>query len=265
MHPIRQTTRPYTPPQKSKSSPASVIGSDEDEADDIMSDEEMRYRQNMFDPTRRSGSISSNQAHPLRATLSGSSSKLGSYSQTSLPIASPPVRSRGDTLRSTDTTSPSSRTSLDKAFGFIRTGRDSPVDPASRAASIRAARQAYQEKEAAKDLKAEKEAIAKAERDSKKRYRQEERQRRKSDAADKRSRSISNENAPAAVAGKEYSNYAPAHTRSLPARVATVEAEKDTHSAPQVTARRAAKSRWASLLVWFRTRLLRLGKKLNMS
>src|ERR1700728_235167 len=56
MHPMRQTPRPYTPPI-SKSSPASIIGSDAEEADDILSDEELRYRQHMFDPARRSGSV----------------------------------------------------------------------------------------------------------------------------------------------------------------------------------------------------------------
>ncbi|KAF2813065.1 uncharacterized protein BDZ99DRAFT_486433 [Mytilinidion resinicola] len=264
--PLRQPSRPYTPPQsKSKSSPASMIGSEGDEADDIMSDEEMRYRQNMFDPTRRSGSISSTQAQALRVTTSGSSTRLGSYSQTSLSLASPPTRPRGDTLKSIDTASPSSRPSLDKAFGFIRGGRDSPVDPASRAASIRAARQAYQEKEAAKDAKAEKEAMKQADRESKKKYKQEERQRRKSDAAEKRTLSVSQEKVAASVAGKEYSNYAPAHTRSLPARVATIDPEKEIHAAPPITGRRLAKGRWANFVTWFRTRMLRLGKRLHMA
>ncbi|OCK77352.1 hypothetical protein K432DRAFT_284506, partial [Lepidopterella palustris CBS 459.81] len=261
MHPLRQTPRPYTPPI-SKSSPASVLGSDAEEADDVLSDEELRYRQHLFDPARRSGSISSTLgvAPALHIHTSGSSTRLGSYSQTSLPIPSAATRSRGDTLRSIDTTtSPSSRTSFDKALGFIRGGRDSPVDPASRAASIRAARQAYQEKEAAKERKAEEDAMKKADRDSRKKSKQEERQRRKSDAAEKRTRSISNEKVATPVAGKEYSNYTPAHSRSLPARVATVEHDKEVRAAPKVTTRRAAKGRWLAFVTWFRTRLLRLS------
>lgn len=266
MHPMRQTPRPYTPPI-SKSSPASIIGSDAEEADDILSDEELRYRQHMFDPARRSGSVSSTPgaSAPLRIHTSGSSTRLGSYSQTSLPITSPPTHTR-DTLKSIDTTtSPSSRTSFDKAFGFIRGGRDSPVDPASRAASIRAARQAYQEKEAAKERKAEKEAMKQADRDNRKKSKQEERHRRKSDVKEKRSRSVSNEKMMTPVAGREYSNYTPAHSRSLPARVATVDLNKEMRTAPQVTTRRAAKSRWLAFVTWFRTRLLRFGKRLRVS
>ncbi|OCL08164.1 hypothetical protein AOQ84DRAFT_364364 [Glonium stellatum] len=266
MHPMRQTPRPYTPPI-SKSSPASIIGSDAEEADDILSDEELRYRQHMFDPARRSGSISSTPgaSAPLRIHTSGSSTRLGSYSQTSLPITSPPTHAR-DTLKSVDTTtSPSSRTSFDKAFGFIRGGRDSPVDPASRAASIRAARQAYQEKEAAKERKAEKEAMKQADRDIRKKTKQDERLRRKSDAQEKRSRSVSNEKMTTPIPGREYSNYTPAHSRSLPARVATVDPNKEMRTTPQVTTRRAAKSRWLAFVTWFRTRLLRFGKKLRVS
>ncbi|ORX93204.1 hypothetical protein BCR34DRAFT_500098 [Clohesyomyces aquaticus] len=277
---IRQTPRPYTPPI-SKSTPSSVLGS-EHEVDDILTDEEFRLRQNMFDPARRSGSISSapGVAPPLRIHTTGSSTRLGgSYSQSTVSLTSPvaPSRSRGDTLRSIETTSPSSRTSFDKAFGFIRGGRDSPagVDPTSRAASIRAARQAFNEKEGKKEQKYEKEATKQQEKEIRKQYKKEERQRRKSDVEDtkshKRGRSISDTNTNEkstprpSLSGRQYSDHREAHTRSLPKHVVSVEPEKSSRAVPKVTKSRAAKGRWLRFVTWFKTRLLKLSRKLHMS
>ncbi|KAF2180331.1 hypothetical protein K469DRAFT_692854 [Zopfia rhizophila CBS 207.26] len=268
---IRQTPLPYTPPI-SKSTPSSIVGS-ENEADDIMTEEEFRLRQNMFDPARRSGSVSSQPgtSPALRLHTTGSSTRLGSYSQTSLSLTSPPMqsRSRGDTLKSTDTTSPSSRTSFDKAFGFIRGGRDSPVvDPASRAASIRAARQAFNEKEGAKERKYEKEASKQAEKEHLKQYKKEERQRRKSDAQERKehkfSGSVSNEKMNP-LGGRQYSDHRKAHSLSLPAHVVSVDQEKGNGAAPHVTKSRAVKGRWLRFVTWFKTRLLRIGRKLHVS
>lgn len=279
--PIRQTPRPYTPPI-SKSTPSSLLGS-ENGADDIMTDEEYRLRQNAFDPARRSGSVSSVPGQPpaLRIHTTGSSSRLaGSYSQSTVSLTSPvgPSRSRGDTLKSIDTaTSPSSRTSFDKAFGFIRTGRDSPADAASRAASIRAARQAFNEKEEAKERKHDKEAQKLAERDYRKQYKKEERQRRKSDTQETkdhpRARSISGSNEKTAtstprpsIGGRQYSDHRQAHSRSLPlpAHTETVENEKRSRAHPQVTKTRAAKSRWLRFVTWFKTRILRMSTRMHV-
>jgi hypothetical protein len=271
--PIRQTPRPYTPPI-SRSTPPSILGS-ENEADDIMSDEEFRLRQNAYDPARRSGSLSSapGVAPALRIHTTGSSTRLGgSYSHSSVSLTSPVAqsRSRGDTLRSIDTTSPSSRTSFDKTFNFIRGGggRESPADAASRAASIRAARQAFAEKEEAKERKYTKEAIKQEERIQKKQYKHEEHQRRKSEVSERkdhqRSRSVSDSNEKTlstprpSLGGRQYSDHRQAHTRSLPAHVRAVDTEKSTVK-PKVTKSRAAKGRWLRVVTWFKTRLLRLS------
>jgi len=270
---IRQT-RPYTPPVSN--TPPSVT---DNGADDIMSDDEFRMKQNAFDPARRSGSISSTPGitSTLRIHTTGSSTRLaGSYSPSSVSLTSPiaQARSRGDTLKSIDTTtSPSARTSIDKAFGFIRPGRDSPVDAASRAASIRAARQAFNEKEQAKELKHDKEAMRQAERESRKQMRKE-KQRRDSDARsrpERHGRSTSddayNSSTPRpSIGGRQYSDHQHAHSRSLPAHVTYVDQEKQgMGSQPQVTKTRAAKGRWLRFVTWFRTRLLRISKGLNMS
>lgn len=269
---IRQTPRPYTPPI-SKSTPSSVLGS-ENEADDIMTDEEFRLRQNAFDPARRSGSISSTPggaAPVLRIHTTGSSTRLaGSYSQSSVSLTSPIAqsRSRGDTLRSMEAaTSPSSRTSFDKAFGFMRGGRDSPVDAASRAASIRAARQAFQEKEEAKERKHDREVHKQAERDLRKQSKKDERERRKSESHEKkRARSISDSKTPRpSIGGRQYSDHRQAHSSTLPNHVVSVDAEKRGGTMPKVTKSRQAKGRWLRFVTWFKTRLLRISRRLHMA
>jgi hypothetical protein len=274
MPPIRQTPQSYVSPMSpmSPSSPPSIPGSDK-EADDIMSDEEFRLRQNAYDPGRRSGSLSSVPGSSLRIHTNNSSTRLAaSYSQSSVSLTSPvvPARSRGDTLKSIDTTtSPSSRTSFDHATRFIRGGRDSPIDAASRAASIRAAREKFEADQRAKEAKYEKEAHKQAERELRKQQKKEENQTRKSEAHERadynRSRSVSdaqNEKAPRpSVGGRQYSDHRQAHSNSLPKHVAKVDVEKQSGAAPQVTKSRAAKGRWLRFITWFKTRLLRMSRK----
>jgi hypothetical protein len=267
--PIRQTPQSYVSPI-STSSPPSVLGS-EKEGDDIMSDEEFRLRQNAYDPGRRSGSLSSVPGTSLRIHANNSSTRLaGSYSQSAVSLTSPvaPARSRGDTLKSIDTTtSPSSRTSFDHATRFIRGGRDSPVDAASRAASIRAAREKFEAEQRAKELKYEKEAHKQAEREYRKQQKKEELQTRKSEAHERsdynRSRSVSDAQTEKAsrpsVGGRQYSDHRQAHSNSLPKYVTTVDLEKQSNAAPQVTKSRAAKGRWLRFVTWFKTRLLRMS------
>ncbi|KAF1831328.1 hypothetical protein BDW02DRAFT_59952 [Decorospora gaudefroyi] len=271
---VRPTPQPYSPPpilQQAKSSPPSVLGSEnenenegEGEGDDIMGD-----------AARRSGSLSSAQGTSLRIHTNTSSTRLaGSYSQSSVSLTSPivaPVRARGDTLKSADTaTSPSSRTSLDQTYRFIRGGRDSPVDAAARAASIRAARLKFEEEQRAKARKYEKVAHKQQERDYRKQLKKEDHQRRRSETLDraevKRSRTLSDdcERTPRpSVGGRQYSDHREAHSHSLPKLVTTVDPEKaiSASAAPKVTKSRAAKGRWLRFITWFRTRLLRMSGK----
>lgn len=271
---IRQTPQPstYLPPA-TKSSPSSTLGI-ENEGDDIMLEEELHLRQNAYEPGRRSGSISSAPGVSLRIHTNNSTTRLASnYSQSTISLTSPvaQARSRGDTLKSIDTTtSPSSRTSFDQGLRFIRGGRDSPIDAASRAASIRAARAKFEEEEMAKERRYEKEANKQAERDYRKQAKRDETQRRKSEVTDrpeyKRSRSISdsqNEKAPRpSVGGRQYSDHREAHVNSLPKHVSTVDLEK-AGVTPEVTTKRAAKGRWLSFITWLKTRLLRMSRKVS--
>ncbi|KAF2758780.1 hypothetical protein EJ05DRAFT_363847 [Pseudovirgaria hyperparasitica] len=262
IHPLRPTPRPYTPPVPSYAN--SSNGCEEDsEAHDVVYTESIRDRSLPPGPSRRSTSISSSKAPPMPPLLITSSSftKMGTPSQSSLSIASPVAgRPRGDTLRSLDSfaTAPSSRPSLDK-FSLIR-GRDSPLDPVSRANEIRLARQAYKEKEEAKDRKMEKEAMKKADQDARRDERKRDRQRRKEEAASKRSLSVSNEKLEYTnVIGREYGEFRPAHARSMPARVDTGLSAKRTHTTQDLSKTKKARSRWLSFIAWLRTRFLRMG------
>ncbi|KAF1988541.1 hypothetical protein K402DRAFT_25824 [Aulographum hederae CBS 113979] len=266
-HPMRQTPRPYTPPMP-KSYTTSVIGRESEDVDNIMSDDEFRLRQQLFDASRRSDSISSMPAAPppLHLNTANSYTRLApTASQTSLHSSSRP---RGDTLRSIETLSPSSRTSMDKAFNFVRSRDEPPVDPADRAASIRAARQAYREREEAKDRKAEKELMKQQEKDHAKKSREEERQRRKSSVDEnrrQRSRTISNEKVQG-VGGREYAHHTNTHTRALPIHRPTLSPSRraalynDTDSNHQ-----GLKKRWLAFVAWFKTRVIRISRKMNLA
>jgi hypothetical protein len=159
--------------------------------------------------------------------------------------------------------SPSSgRASIDKAVSFLYRGKsiDELDAAASRAASIRALRAAYNEKEEAKEAKYEKEAMKQAS----KRAKKEERQRRKSDAASARVRSESGAdsgNTKTEIVGKAYADYNNTHTSSLP----KVEASRPKvgTNASRGSSNRGAKSTWVKFLAWLRTRFLRWGGKMH--
>ncbi len=273
----RPTPQPYTPPI-TRSTPPSVLGSEhEHESDDfIMSDEEFRLRQQAYGSSRRSDSFSSVPGvSSLRHHSNNSATRLaGSYSQSSLSLSSPvpqslQARSRGDTIKSMESaTSPSSRTSFDQTYRFIRGGRDSPVDPASRAATIRAARLKFEEEERAKELKYEKEAHKQQEKDLRKQMKHDTR-RRKSETLDRssnegarsRSDSQNEKSTRPTIPGRQYSDHREAHSNALPTYVTSVDPEKQSSAIPKVTKSRAAKGTWLRFVTWLKTRLLRMSGK----
>lgn len=158
-HPMAKTPRPYTPPTGSYAN--SINENEADESDDIVEDE---FRLGNGFRTRRSMSISST-AQPTPLSQSHTASDLGlvpkltSSSQTNLSLKSA-HSSTGRPRRNTDRSqeyvpSPSSRTSFDKAFSFAK--RSDP-EPQTRDERIREARRKFEEKEANKDRKYEREA-----------------------------------------------------------------------------------------------------------
>jgi hypothetical protein len=284
-YPMRHTPRPYTPPiARSYTANSSGNSDASDEADDIMSDEDFRSRQRAFDPSRRSGSIGSLpivNPQPYQSYSNSSLTRLNNVSNSSLPTS----RSRGDTMRSVDTV-PSSRTSMERAIGFFnrstsaggKAGVDEPVDAASRAATIQAARMAYAEREEAKERKAEKEHLKQQGKAERKKRMKEERTRRKSESgaptgtgasagAGGVTTAITGTDEKLGFVGRAYDDYEPSHTRSLPYHVPTVQAAIDTrpNAPPKPVASSSVKSRWLGFVAWFRTRLLRMKRKLKES
>jgi len=171
-----------------------------------------------------------------------------------------------NTVKSLETTSPSSRTSMDKAISFIRGSEREPLDAASRAASINAARQAFREKEEAKNRKAEKDEIRQIERKLRKTEKREDRQRKKSDADTRRARAQSNDekSSTPSVGGTEYGKIAPTQSLNLPVTVATVRPVSRSRRDDE-RKKLGAKSRWMGFVAWLRTKLLKLGRKMRLT
>ena len=309
VHPMHKTPLPYTPP--SCNSFVTARSSDEEIPEsgtsaNIMSDEEFRQRQQAFEPyrTRRSTSASTtpHTVTPLNIHHTGSSTHLGANaSQTNLSIkssnatAASNYRPRGQTMNSFETysASASSRASFEKAFSFMRGSKDpdSALDSAaSRAASIHAARIAYNEKEEAKERKlhskAQKEEQKQREQMLQKKLKEEKHKQKSSfdeKAHPRRPRTAPEERmnsrhgrkrSDAGVAdgrthvleAKEYADLGPAHNLSLPIPATTasaVGAEWRTRekAIPQTGSRKGAKGTWWRFMTWLRTRLLRLGRR----
>ena len=311
VHPMHKTPRPYTPP--SSNSFVTAPSPDEQVPDsgvstNIMSDEEFRLRQQAFEPYRArrstSASTSANVTSPHAGEPSISSPHLPhSTSQTNLSIKSPSVtgtlgnRPRGQTMNSFETysASASSRASLDKAFSFMRGSKDPEVapDPAgSRAASIHAARIAYNKKQEAKERKllSKTQKVEQREREhSLQRRLREEKQRQKNNANErarlekphtapddrtngKHGRKTSEINPTISQAhlleGKEYAELGPVNNLNLPVAGTTV-SEAGIHQTTReklpmeqaTLGRKSAKGRWWRFMTWLRTRLLRVGRR----
>jgi len=261
--PFQHTPRPYTPPISRSYTASSLLGSDgSGEAEDIMAEEDFGYRPRADYTKRRSGSIGSLPVAPQHIVQLHSSSSLtmlntSNYSESSLPSL-PTSRSRGDTLRSIDTVGTSSRTSMEKGVSFIRgsSHKDEPLDAAARAAQINAARIAFAEREEAKERK----AMRQLEKVNRKRQLKEERSRRKSES-NSTNGSASDEKVD--FVGVAYTDYTPAHTRTLPQHVPTTAGTIPKLERRGTAASKSMKSRWLNFLAWFRTRLLRMNKKMH--
>ncbi|KAG9879203.1 hypothetical protein KCU94_g21207, partial [Aureobasidium melanogenum] len=134
-----------------------------------------------------------------------------------------------------------------------------PEDAASRAAAIRAARKAFEEKEAAKDRKYEKEEVKRRASVIKK----EERKWRKADPRSSMTSNGSNSivvDEEKAVAGADYATQTPAHDLSLPIQGDFSGAAPTVPlSPPSPSKTKQAKGGWNRFLAWTRTRLLNCG------
>ncbi|KAI9817648.1 MAG: hypothetical protein M1832_004652, partial [Thelocarpon impressellum] len=171
VHPMRQTPRPYTPPI-AQSYQSSALGSDlSADGAGPGSDEEERLRRILRDASHRGPRPRSPPSRPPRIQTDLSSAGLldGSRSQTSLAGTPPSARARADALSPADTASRTSRGSMEGRYGKRSRTISDPV--AVRAAEVRAARQAFNDREAAKARKAELDELRAREREARRRSR----------------------------------------------------------------------------------------------
>jgi hypothetical protein len=242
--------------------------------------------------SRRSMSISSTpQIAPTPLSQSHTALELGmvpkltsNVSQSNLSTlstksgSSPPKqsRSRGESTISEDQAiSPSSRTSIDKAFSFV--SRKSDVELTSREERIREARRKFEEKEAEKSRKAEKEAYKKQESDRSKLHRHEEKQSRRSEASDRngsrrpsivsttlqmsknRKGDRKRDSITEKFDSRAYENYAESNEASLPVRGRKAGASEKTPATVQKYHPKPAKGSWVKFETWVRTRVSSCG------
>ncbi|KAJ5121176.1 uncharacterized protein N7515_009137 [Penicillium bovifimosum] len=217
VHPMRQTPRAYTPPLGQSYQESSH---DSEELDESPESEPTSIRE-----TR----AASGSALP-RLSLQiqdDSFTRLSGVSQTN--VTSRP--SFGYSRETDGTASPMSRTSLDFVF---RTRTRTSTDPISRAATVQAARQAFEEKEAAKIRRLEKQQIKAEERGSRRRLK----------------RNMPQED----------------HESPLQSREEISEKPRSTahgNEKPSVSWKSQSKSTWVLFMTWLRTRVFKLRRKIR--
>ncbi|KAI9682347.1 MAG: hypothetical protein M1817_000401 [Caeruleum heppii] len=262
VHPMRQTPRPYTPPI-AHSYQNSILGSDHSaDGTGVGSDEEEQLRRIVRDASYRGGpaaSPSANQA-PLRIHTNLSSTRLVSDSQLNLSATPASVRPRADgfeAMSPADTITPISRQSMERG----NKNRSRTIsDPASRAESIRAARQAFSEKEAARARKAEEQERKAAEKQERKREKRQGSRSRTVNIQDpSRPKPIGSSGKADTFAGREYSTLTPNTTAESGANAR----ENVRRERPDRRRRGHGKSRWMSFMIWLKTRLFRFGRKVS--
>lgn len=288
IHPMRQTPRPYTPPIPTHSSKSSLNDEEAEESSDVVDDE---FKLGNGYRSRRSMSISSTpQIAPTPLSQSHTALDLGmvpklttNVSQSNLSTlstksgTSPPKqsRSRGESTISQDQAiTPSSRTSIDKAFSFV--SRKSDLELTSREERIREARRKFEEKEAEKTRKAEKEAHKRQSSDRVRSHRNEEKQSRRSEASDrngsrrpsivgltlqknKNKEDRKRDSIHEKFDSRAYDDFAESNEASLPVRGRKAGASEKTPSTVQQYHPKPAKGSWVKFETWVRTRVSSVG------
>ncbi|KAE9368181.1 hypothetical protein N431DRAFT_347600 [Stipitochalara longipes BDJ] len=281
VHPFQQTPRPYTPPLAVSSYQNSLRESDSPSNSPTEEDDPTNSNNNTLQNYRSASNLSNHRNPSLTAaTSSPPTSQLAPQpllriqtkqsSSSRLALATSHTSLHNDLTSPTDTPtmSPSSamRTSMDKGF---RIRSRSELDSRGRTETIQEARRKFQEKELAKEEKAAREEIRALEKRNQKEARQIERGHRRSSASDatrsKRSKSdLTMTEKGESLVGREYDSVAhqnpPVFTdaglggEGVQRREGGLKGtKKKTHSA------------WTKLMMWLRTRFIRMGGKRDRS
>ncbi|KAL5045137.1 hypothetical protein BDW71DRAFT_92351 [Aspergillus fruticulosus] len=214
IHPMRRAPRAYTPPLLTHSQDSYFeghphTGDSEYANDSVSSGPKPRLSLHLPDTTFTPGASQTNVTG--RASFG--------YS-----------RDNGSTL---DTTSPTSRSSLDFVF---RSRTRTSMDPVSRAATIQAARQAFEEKEAAKNRKFEEQRIKAEAKETKRKERQSHRASIKDDIQEKSRNSDPND-------------FHGPHSTTQPSNPGNWKSQ--------------SKSTWMLFLTWLRTRIFKFRRRVR--
>lgn len=231
VHPMRPTQRAYTP-SLSQSYQTSAHDSDEQEGGSPGAESRIL-----------DGSEAQRPARAASGTFPRLSLQIEDDSFTHLPdlfqtnIAGRSsfhhLRDNGSAL---DTSSPVSRSSLDFVF---RSRTRTSTDPMSRAATIQAARQAFEEKEAAKARRLEKQQIKAEEKQTRRRGK----------------RNQTGQQSPAARSSEKLSE-----------KPWTINTDQRTHGhdrQPSASWKSQSKSTWVLFMTWLRTRVFKIRRKLR--
>ncbi|KAI9923450.1 hypothetical protein MW887_009311 [Aspergillus wentii] len=237
---MRQAPRSYTPPL-GQSYQTSIIESDDSGNGDLAEGETpVQSISGTYQPFVRAPS--GQKPRLSLQTHDNSFTKLPGISQTNVTGRSSFGYSR-DNGSNIDPTSPMSRSSLDFVF---RSKTRNSMDPISRAATVQAARQAFEEKEAAKTQKLEKQQ-----------FKAEEKQMRRKEKHYHWRSSLKDDEMPEPVSEKEFSerSYTPELPRHSPAT--------SQPSGPQSGSWKSQpKNTWMLFITWLRTRVFKLRRKL---
>ncbi|KAA8645541.1 uncharacterized protein ATNIH1004_006960 [Aspergillus tanneri] len=241
IHPMRQAPRTYTPPLN-QSCQASSFESDQSDMEDGAGVESMTHS----GPDTLYSSVhgSSVQAPwPSLQTHESSFTRLPGTSQTN--VSGRPSfgysRDNGNTL---DRASPISRSSLDFVF---RSKMQNNMDPISRAATVKAARQAFEEKEAAKALKLEEQQL-------------------KAEAKQIRRKGKSPWKVPLGQDEGQDEGQDPPACEKKPSEMHSAPTRPTSTSQPQASSgswKTQSKNTWMHFLTWLRTRIFKLQRRIN--
>lgn len=229
--PMRPTQRVYTP-SLSQSYQTSIHDSDERESDSQGAGSRIFDGLEVQQPARTASGpfpLLSSQIEDNSFTHLPDSSQTNIASRSSFHHS----RDNGSTL---DTASPISRSSLDFVF---RSRTRTSTDPISRAATIQAARQAFEEREAAKARRLEKQQIKAEERQT--------RRRGKRDHND----------------GQQPTAAHPSGVSEKPPTTKGVQRPQGHDQQPSASWKSQSKNTWMLFMTWLRTRVFKIRRKLR--
>ncbi|KAL4801884.1 hypothetical protein BDV18DRAFT_67460 [Aspergillus unguis] len=238
VHPMRRTPRAYTPPLVPHSGRNSYFETDNTQRGGIA--EDALLVQPNSDVNDQHTPVSPVSRPRLSLHLPDTSfTPLPGASQTNITSRASFGYSRdnGSTL---DTTSPASRSSLDFVF---RSRTRTSMDPVSRAATVQAARQAFEEKEAAKNRKFEEQQL-----------RAEERQTKRKEKLNRRTSVKGGDMQEKAWEKDDTINHNPSEVPGAHSTIGAPNSEKWTSQ---------SKSTWMLFITWLRTRIFKFRRRVR--